>query len=178
LGQETVAVETVSKPLWSFGEHAQRRGRSVSVSEQRRPLLLPQEVKELPADEALIFYEGLRPIRCRRIRYYQDRGLRARLRPPPARPAALTLLRHDLPRHGTSAPAHPRGADAKSAALLERAVTARDIETMDDWTPETVVHDVPADLFAAARSDAPLADMDLQDTVQRFLRSFDSPVRA
>jgi type IV secretion system protein VirD4 len=48
---------------------------------------LPQEVKELGAEEAIIFYEGLRPIRARKIRYYQDRRFTARLLPPPERAA-------------------------------------------------------------------------------------------
>ena len=54
---------------------------SQSVSEQRRALLLPQEVKELGAEEAIVFYEGLRPIRCRKIRYFADRRFRSRLLP-------------------------------------------------------------------------------------------------
>ena len=35
-------------------------------------------------EQALIFYEGLRPIRCRKIRYYRERGFRSRVLPPPA----------------------------------------------------------------------------------------------
>src|SRR6202043_2423365 len=48
-----------------------------------RALMLPQEVKEIGTDNALIFYEGLRPIRCKKIRYYADRSFRRRLLPPP-----------------------------------------------------------------------------------------------
>lgn len=82
-------ARAVSRPrLAQWGRRRGAQGGQVTVSEQRRPLLLPQEVKELGSEEALIFYEGLRPIRCRKLRYYQDRRFKQRLMPPPARPIA------------------------------------------------------------------------------------------
>ncbi len=85
LGFTTVKVKTLSKPLFDLSDTKGRRSRSVSVSEQRRALMLPQEVKALGTDQAIIFYEGLRPIRCSKIRYFVDRRFKARLLPPPAR---------------------------------------------------------------------------------------------
>jgi type IV secretion system protein VirD4 len=82
LGFTTVMVPSVSKPVGSTYD-ARRRGKSQTVSPQRRALLLPQEVKELGTEEALIFYEGLRPIRCRKLRYFADRHFQRRLLPPP-----------------------------------------------------------------------------------------------
>src|SRR6185437_3577487 len=73
----------VSRPLFDLSDSKGRRSRSVSVSEQRRPLLLPQEVKTLGPRQALIFYEGLWPIRCKKLRYFEDGRFRARLLPPP-----------------------------------------------------------------------------------------------
>jgi type IV secretion system protein VirD4 len=90
LGFLTVKVQSLSKPAMSFDSRS-HRSRSINVSEQRRALLLPQEVKELGTHEALITYEGLRPIRCRKIRYYQERVFRERLMPPPPLPAPLDL---------------------------------------------------------------------------------------
>jgi len=87
LGFTTVKVKTVSKGGTSPFESKGGRSRTQNVSEQRRALLLPQEVKELGSEDAIIFYEGLRPIRCQKIRYYADRRFRARLLPPPAKPA-------------------------------------------------------------------------------------------
>ena len=86
LGFTTVKVKTVTKPLMSFESRA-HRSRSINVSEQRRALMLPQEVKELPSEDAIISYEGLRPIRCKKIRYFSDRRFKVRLFPPPATPA-------------------------------------------------------------------------------------------
>ena len=85
LGFTTVKVHTISKPLMGFDSRA--RGRSINVSEQRRALLLPQEVKELGTEDAIISYEGLRPILCRKIRYFSDPLFKRRLLPPPASPA-------------------------------------------------------------------------------------------
>ena len=82
LGFTTVRVRSHSKP--NFMAFNRQSGRSSStVSQQARALLLPQEVKEIGNDNALIFYEGVRPIRCKKIRYYADRRFRARLLPAP-----------------------------------------------------------------------------------------------
>jgi hypothetical protein len=58
------------------------QGGSVSYTElqERRPLMLPQELKALPGDVELIFYEGCpHPIRCQKIRYYEDKFFKDRL---------------------------------------------------------------------------------------------------
>lgn len=55
---------------------------STSYSEERRPLMLPQEIKEFPKDEELIFIEGCPPIRCRKNWYFKDRFFRQRLMEP------------------------------------------------------------------------------------------------
>ena len=95
------------------------RSGSTTFSEQPRALLLPQEVKEIGNDNALIFYEGLRPIRCKKIRYYADRRFRARLLPPP---------RHATPVPRKSTPVAPHApvttAASASAPAPAEPVTA------------------------------------------------------
>ena len=59
-------------------------GTTHTHSEERRPLLLPQELKELPEGEEIIFLEGCRPIRCRKNWYFKDRRLRKRILDPVA----------------------------------------------------------------------------------------------
>jgi type IV secretion system protein VirD4 len=83
LGFTTVKVRTHSRPLVGVGD-TKGRHRSVSVSEQKRPLLLPQEVKELGKDREILFYEGVRPILAQKNRYYRDPLFRKRLFSPPA----------------------------------------------------------------------------------------------
>ena len=86
LGFTTVCAKTVSRPIGAELNRRGQRSRSQSVSHQRRALLLPQEVKELGPEEAIVFYEGLRPIRCRKIRYFADKRFRNRLLPAPEVP--------------------------------------------------------------------------------------------
>ena len=54
--------------------------KSENISDQRRALLLPQELKELPDDEQIIVLENTAPIRSRKARYYAERVFMDRLR--------------------------------------------------------------------------------------------------
>ena len=137
LGYTTVKVRTWSKPLVSFDSRA-HRGRSVNVSEQRRALLLPQEVKEIGTEQAVVSYEGLRPIRCRKIRYFSDRRFSARLLPPPEVPSPnWTADREEIPAETLRSPAPP-GPASKSSTETEgdpyviRDATAADVERIDE----------------------------------------------
>lgn len=72
-----------------------RRGDvSRSETEERRALMLPQELKAMGPEREILFCEGLaHAVRCRKIRYYADRRYRGRLLPPavaPQFPASLT----------------------------------------------------------------------------------------
>ena len=51
----------------------------VSRQETARPLLTPGEVMQLPANEELVMVAGAPPIRARKVRYYLDAQLRARI---------------------------------------------------------------------------------------------------
>lgn len=60
------------------------RGREVSRSEteERRALMLPQELKAMGFDKEVFLYEGLsHPVLCEKIKYYQDRYFTSRLLP-------------------------------------------------------------------------------------------------
>ena len=61
----------------------------VSRQETARPLLTPGEVMQLPSDEAIVEVSGLSPIRAKKVRYYADRELAARVASPPTKPAIL-----------------------------------------------------------------------------------------
>jgi type IV secretion system protein VirD4 len=86
LGFTTVRVRTRSRPLFGGMTTKHARAGNVSESEQKRALLLPQEVKELGSGKEIIFCEGLRPILANKIRYFDDRRFRKRLLPPPMSP--------------------------------------------------------------------------------------------
>jgi len=59
-----------------------KAGTSWSHTEERRALMLPQELKGLPEDEEIIFYEGCPPIRCRKNWYFRSAYFRKRVLPP------------------------------------------------------------------------------------------------
>ena len=105
LGFTTVKVRTHSRPLLNVPDSKNGR-RSVSVSEQKRPLLLPQEIKELGKDREILFYEGVRPILARKNRYYRDPFFRKRLFPPPASavPRGRSVNRSPSPPEGQPPP--------------------------------------------------------------------------
>ena len=114
LGTCTVRQKTVSKPMWG-GTHGPGRASTVSISEQARRLLLPQEVKELGPDRMILFYEGLRPVLARRIFYFRDRFFAARELPPPSVPKL------DVGQHGQLAtPACAAPADAEQGTTDRR----------------------------------------------------------
>jgi type IV secretion system protein VirD4 len=79
-----VTVKSRSRSRSAFWGSRGGRGPTVNESDQRRALMLPQELKELGNDKAIVFYEGLPPILCRKVRYFESWVFRKRLLPPPA----------------------------------------------------------------------------------------------
>ena len=60
-----------------------RGGSSVNRTEHRRALMLPQELKELGPDRAIVLYENTKPILAHKIFYYRDPAFTPRLVAPP-----------------------------------------------------------------------------------------------
>ena len=142
LGMTTVKAHTVSRPQFDWGDPKGRRSRSVSVSEQRRALMLPQEVKALGTAKALIFYEGLAPIRCRKIRYFEDARFRVRLLPPPVvapAPIEAPVAPAAPGGEGSIEPAagFPSGGEIREAKKpVFREATMADIDRLESLTLE------------------------------------------
>ena len=66
------------------------RGKETSRSEviEKRALMLPQELKAMPAEKEIVFYEGIpNPMMCEKIAYYRDRHFTSRLQPKVEVPA-------------------------------------------------------------------------------------------
>ena len=106
LGMTTVRVKSFSKPRADFLSNKGHRHGNVSVNEQKRPLLLPQEVKELGRDQEILIYEGLRPVLAKKNRYYEDPLFKKRLFPPPPQAAPWRLRAAGAPsEHSAPAPA-------------------------------------------------------------------------
>jgi type IV secretion system protein VirD4 len=75
---ETSRSRTLTRPNGFSGPGS----RSENMAEQRRALMLPQELKALGQDRQIVFLENCRPILCEKNRYYDDPTFTARLRPP------------------------------------------------------------------------------------------------
>jgi type IV secretion system protein VirD4 len=103
---EMLGYKTVRKRHRSISRGSGSHQVSINTTEERRALFLPQEIKELPADDELIFYEGCKPIRARKNWYFKDRNFIQRARLPPA---VIRL-----------APAAPGNASGPSIHVTER----------------------------------------------------------
>jgi len=136
LGSTTVRVKSHSQPRANFFTTKGNRQGSVSVSEQRRPLLLPQEVKELGRDREILLYEGLRPILAHKNRYYQDPVFKKRLFAPPKRAVSASVDRRlaaEVSDAQSSIPT-PESPETVASRPAMREATAEDIEHIEELT--------------------------------------------
>jgi type IV secretion system protein VirD4 len=194
LGFTTVKVPTHSRPLFNVADSKNQR-RSVSVSEGKRPLLLPQEVKELGKNREILFYEGVRPILAQKNRYYRDPFFRRRLLPPPrfavsARPPATcprapsedaatpapsaASVTNDIV-EGSFAPAEVPNPDplmhhelTTASQPLSREARLADVDRLESLTLE----DFEIDLDNVVVPDGPLSEADLSRAVGGFMDAF------
>ncbi len=178
LGYTTVRVKSISTPLFGFSGSKAQRSRSQNVSEQRRALLLPQEIKELGAEEAIIFCEGLRPIRCKKIRYFQDRRFTARLLPPPEHAAPITMPSSETPVSvdsvvetpaGNSPPPESMPREVPEAGPATREATIADIERLESLTLEEFAVNFDRVKIPQKADGERLTSEELNATVRSFL---------
>lgn len=108
-----VGQESITRSLTINGLLANR---SKSISEQRRALLLPQELMQFPADRLILLRGGIPPIIGTKIFYFKSRFFKKRAFPPPVVPALEkqvivtlppALFRDMTPEELEGNPAHP-----------------------------------------------------------------------
>ncbi len=78
LGTYTFRARSRSTGTWGGG------GGSTSESDQRRPLMLPQEVEMLPENDLIVFRRGMYATYGKKVRYFAEKKLveRTKMRPP------------------------------------------------------------------------------------------------
>ena len=82
LGTYTFRARSRNIATWGGG------GGSTSESDQRRPLLLPQEVEMLPENDLIVFRRGMYATYGKKVRYYAEKKLAVRTKiPAPEMPA-------------------------------------------------------------------------------------------
>lgn len=108
-----VGQESVTRSLTINGLLANR---SKSISEQRRALMLPQELMQFPSDRLILLRGGIPPIIGTKIFYFKSRFFKKRAFPPPVMFASEKSVRVTLaparfrdmtPEELEGNPAHP-----------------------------------------------------------------------
>ena len=154
LGSTTVKGKSRSRPMWGTG-----KGNSTTESDQRRMLLLPQEVKEIGDHKEIIIYEGIRPIMAEKIIYYKDKHFKKRLLSPP------TIKRLQLISNEITA-VHKQETQDKP---LYRSMTIAEIENMDSLS----LSDFSIDLDNIIKpTTQPMTFEEIKAAVQRYLDPF------
>jgi type IV secretion system protein VirD4 len=181
LGFTTVRVRTRSRPEFGALGLKATRNANVTMSEQKRALLLPQEVKELGSNKEIIFCEGMRPIMANKIKYFSDPRFLGRLLPAPNDPspsgasAALPEVGPELtksPTPDTAASSLRTGAvHSGSEADGVRPAALDDIERLDSLT----LDDFAADFSRVElpSHDGPWSEQEMQTAVQSFLTTLE-----
>lgn len=137
LGTHSVVARSENRVLGIFG----KSNRSRSESEHSRALMLPQEVRTMPADDILVFTRAQLPIRAKKIKYYESNDFTSRLLPPP-----------ELP--------FPRGASgASTSGAVAAAATQQGVARAVELTEDQIngLAEIPLDVLEIDRDHDPFA---------------------
>jgi len=93
LGDATVNVITQNRPRWFSWFNLSRQ--TDAEHPHRRPLLLAQEVLQMPAEELIILRPSMRPIRGHKIRWWGEQAIADRQLAPPKIPTLLVEIALD-----------------------------------------------------------------------------------
>lgn len=164
LGDYTYEGRSLSRPS---GLSSGRR--SQTQSEQRRALMLPQELLTMPKDQLLVLRAGIAPIQGRKLVYHRDRAFQKRLLPPP------------IPPRLDDAEIQGRRIQAIALEVASLRHTVEDIRTRvinRPMSPDEAAGDVPLTLDQVSLA---LEDVDMdalpasdvsEDEVRHFMRQY------
>ncbi|WP_407972495.1 type IV secretory system conjugative DNA transfer family protein [Burkholderia pyrrocinia] len=143
LGTFTGQSRSMSRSNVLFG----RGGSSESVSEQRRPLLLPQELKELGRDKEIILLENTKPILADKNCYWRDPEFASRVLTAPSVPA-LNMAYFSAVVERRLRDLHPAEIDPDGVGLI--SLPPEYLEVLQAWDPR----DLPPNLTDISEEDA------------------------
>ena len=154
LGSTTVKGKSRSRPMWGTG-----KGNSTTESDQRRMLLLPQEVKEIGDHKEIIIYEGIRPIMAEKIIYYKDKHFKKRLLSPPKIKRLQLVSNEIVAVHQQETQNEPH----------YRSMTTEEIENMDSLSLTDFSIDPDSIIKPTTQ---PMTFEEIKAAVQRYLNPF------
>lgn len=154
--------------------------RGESTSDQRRALMLPQELKEMGQDKEIVTFENTKPILCDKVMYYKDAVFIDRLKEVSP---SLRKLGKKLPTKDQLDAAISSGELAVTVPIIDldlhiaRVETRKRIVTEDDLSGEALdlaklAHDFE-DLPAVKDSDNPTAE-EVNDIVGSFFAKLET----
>lgn len=147
LGCFTEKARSTSRPSSQFSWFGKGGGPSESISDQRRALLLPQELKELGQDREIILLENTKPILADKIRYWHEPKFVERLRPAP-RAAALDVLLHQAKAEQRLRSLSSSDIDPEARRLMNTPVEY--LEVLQAWD----ALEPPVDMFDISEEEA------------------------
>jgi type IV secretion system protein VirD4 len=162
LGFTTVKVKSRSRPPFGSMSSKGSRPGSINTSEQRRALMLPQEVKEIGRDGEILFVENLRPILCQKITYYRIPLFRVRLLKAPQVPVIEPVK--PTPRAKPDAPKAE-----EPSTVTTREATLADIERIESLTLEDFAADFDQVVLPEKAEGESLTSNELTLAAQSFL---------
>lgn len=110
LGFFTMNVKSKSRTI-----HGMLANRSISESDQRRALMMPQELMQMPKGELLLLRGGIPPVRARKIEYFRSRRFTSRISDPPkVAPRPIVIPRT---KQGSATATAATGSDVLSQAI-------------------------------------------------------------
>lgn len=189
--RETKHAKEIAEDLGTFGMKAESKTRpsgisrstgSVNESEQKRDLLLPQEVKAIGKLKEIIFLEDTRPILAHKIRYWKDAVFKARLTDPAAvRQISFNLAppppprakKEDKAKQGAKAAGgEVRGLDPAHEGKPWREmapITVQDMDRVDNLN----LKDFSGDFDSIEIPGEPITDAEMDKVVNDFLATIE-----
>ncbi len=145
LGYDT--VEGVSRSGPRFWRAFRSKAANQTESDQRRALLLPQEIINLRTREAIVLRAGMHPAKVRRIRYFRDAAFkRFVIEPPEITPIKIVARTLPVPVQPV-APAASETVEAGTKAAAEAGV---EVTQADDAADTHTIQPTQSDAFMAA----------------------------
>lgn len=158
---ERLGYTTVRSPSRSRPTGLSRGHRSVSESDQRRALMLPQELMQLPPDDLIVLKAGMPPVRGRKIAYYRERAFNDRVRPPPRPPPrAADATSFDAPDEITAPPSDHQASDPLTLDAIVPILAAEGLEPLPPSGASTEAVEAWVERFIDASARLPHLETD------------------